>query len=126
MNYEKRDTGPACLDRVEAAHRQAAAESAMATAFVDAAMACDLNELAPWAPMRTDYERTTGRDFKRLATVGEVLTDSLDYSKGPQIEDLLALLCAVASGQDQQVQAKALIGRMAQTYAKYRAEANDE
>ena len=126
MNYEKRDTGPACLDRVEAAHRQAAAESAMATAFVDAAMALDLTELAPWAPMRTEYARATGNDFKRLATVGEVLTDSLDYSKGPTIEDLLRIVCEVASGQDQQAQAKALIGRMAQTYAKYNAEDEDE
>lgn len=126
MNYEKLDTGPARLDRVEAGHRLADAESAMATAFVNAAMAGDLNELAPWAPLRTEYERSTGRDFKRLATVGEVLTDSLDYSKGPTIEDVLALLCAAAGGQDQQAQAKALIGRMAQTYAKYNAEADDE
>ena len=126
MNYEKRDTGPACLDRVEAAHRQADAESAMATAFVDAAMACDLNELAPWAPMRTEYTRGDGPDFKRLASVGEVLADSLDYTTGPAVHDVLDLLCSVASGQDQQAQAKALIGRMAETYAKYNAEADDE
>lgn len=123
MNYEKRDTGPACLDCVEAGHRQADAEAVMATAFVDAAMAGDLNELAPWAPLRTVRLPTS---YKRHATVGEVLTDSLDYSKGPTIEDLLRIVCAVATGHPQQALARALIRRMAETYAKYNAEADDE
>ena len=129
MNHEKPDTGPAILDRVEAGHRQADAEAAMAAEFVKAAQACDLTELAPWAPMRTEYARATGNDFKRLATVGEVLTDSLDYSKGPQLDDVMALLCEVAYGTnqiDQPAKARALIHRMAETYAKYNAEADNE
>ena len=126
MNYEKPDTGPAILDRVEAGHRQAAAEAAMAAEFVKAAHGCDLTELAPWAPRRTEYARATGNDFKRLATVGEVLTDSLDYSKGPTVEDLLRIVCAVSTGHPQQALARALIQRMAETYAKYNAEAEDE
>ena len=123
MNYEKRDTGPAMLDRVEAGHRQAQAEAAMAAEFVKAAQGCDLTELAPWAPMRSVHLPTS---YKRHATVGEVLTDSLDYSKGPTVEDLLRIVCAVATGHPQQALARALIGRMAETYAKYNAEAEDE
>lgn len=124
MNYEKRDTGTACLDQVEAGHRQADAEAAMATAFVKAAQGCDMTELAPWAPMRSVHLPTS---YKRHATVGEVLTDSLDFSKGPTIEDLLRIVCAVAIGHPQQAMlARALIRRMAETYAKYNAEADDE
>jgi hypothetical protein len=127
MNYEKPDTGPAILDRVEAGHRQADAEAAMAAEFVKAAQGCDVTELCPWAPITREYKN--GAATERLQTVGEVLALSLDFSKGPQLDDVLALLCNVAYGADQLDQpakARALIARMAQTFAEYYAGANDE
>lgn len=127
MDYEKRDTGPASLDRVEAGHRKADAEAAMASEFVKAAQGCDVTELCPWAPITREYKK--GVTTERMQTVGEVLALSLDFPKGPQLDDVLALLCNVAYGADQLEQptkARAILARMAQTFAGYYAEVDDE
>ena len=127
MNYEKPDTGPAILDRVEAGHRQAQAEAAMVAEFVKAAQGCDVTELCPWAPITSEYKK--GVTSVRLQTVGEVMALSLDFSKGPQLDDVMALLCNVAYGADlvnQPAKARELIVRMAQTFSGYHAEAEDE
>ena len=52
--------------------------------------------------------------------VSGVLADSLDYSNGPQLSEVLSILCAVAYGSEPQVMAaRELLDRMAGKWADF-------
>ena len=91
------------------------AENALAQEFMAAARVGNMAATAWFAPLTTVW---AGADYsgKRRQTVGEVLTDSLQYDQ-PPASDVMALLCAVSQGKDQTVMAQMLLTRMARTWA---------
>ena len=64
------------------------------------------------------YNASTGKYYKRFSKVYEIMNESLDYEGGPQISELMALLCAAAHGSDVGQAARDLLIRMADKYAE--------
>ena len=53
-------------------------------------------------------------------SVSDVMADSLDYTNGPQLSEVLSILCAVAYGSEPQVMAaRELLDRMAGKWADF-------
>ena len=103
------------------------AEADMTSEFLAAVKAGDMQELAMFAPMRGELVRGVFcRDF-RYQTVAEVMVDSLDYGKGPGIEDVIGFVASVANkpGQDHSAAAQLLITKMACAFAWYNAEVSE-
>jgi hypothetical protein len=84
--------------------------------FMRYAIAGDMLAPAHFAPMVRNYA-SRWPQAKRLPTVGEVMLESLDYTDGPQHDDVFTLLVKAARGQQVQAEAKALIERMAGKWA---------
>jgi hypothetical protein len=144
---------PMNLERIESAPRYAAGSASlydhsltlgeklarehadMQASFMAACHKADANALAPWAPMRNDWAgvgmsnmpRSLGdaaRMPKRQQTFAEVLGESLDFTGGPDLSELLQLLLNVAHGADTvnaPAQARALLARMAAAYVNEHA-----
>lgn len=53
------------------------------------------------------------------ATVGQVMAGALGYGDGPSMDDAMSLIISLSKGEATQQQAKELLQRMAQTWAKY-------
>lgn len=122
MNYEVIDS-PRRIAQQDASDQHAAqAELAMHDDFVAACKAGDVNARCEWAPLSVNFEdgKYTRNKVQNLA---DVMDGSLDYGDGPTSAELMALLCSVAYGtEDNRKRAQALISRMASTFAKYNAE----
>ena len=112
--------------RFTAAERQAKAEAQAADDFLSACRKGDANALATFAPMVKDYETArrlqcaTADVPKRYETLTEVLQESLDYTNGPCMTELMQLLLNVAYGSDvvnAPAQARSLLQRMADKWA---------
>jgi hypothetical protein len=104
------------------AESQGAAQLETVSAFLRACQKADANELAPWAPAVNDYS-----DFcikKRIPALHSVMTEAMDFPGGPTAADLMQILLDVAHGDASEApeQARALLGRMASTWAKYNTE----
>lgn len=110
-----------------AAEAQSKAESDMANDFLAACRKCDANAMADFAPMVNDWDASTRQPRaagtpmpKKFQTLAEVLEESLDYGSGPSKAELMQLLLNVAYSADvvnAPAQARALIERMAGTFA---------
>lgn len=98
----------------------------LSAAFVKACAKCDANALATYAPMVRDYNAPKPVDSSylphRYQTQAEVMADCLDYQNGPSMTEAMQLILNVAYGTDlvnAPEQARALISRMASTFANY-------
>lgn len=133
MNYGPRDPIPMTLGAFDAtpsryseAARYAddltaaliAAQEDLERDFLLAANVGDMGKPAFFAPMVSD--RATCFKTKRWVTVGEVFGDVL--AENPELRDeTSALLCELAMSGNEK--AKALVKRMARTFAKQNSEA---
>lgn len=121
----------AYLDAVQDADRHTAAigrhtdaaaraERLMADEFLAAVRAGNVSAPALFAvrvPDRTTPKMVNGQHLKRNQTIAEVMESSLDYGSGPQMAEVMALLCKVSSGEIQTAAARELLGRMAEAFA---------
>lgn len=90
------------------------AELRIEVEFLSAALGGDMKAKAEFAPL----ERFNLKGELRRPTVGEVMACSLDFTDGPELDQVLALLSEVARGKDQKNKAMDLITRMAKKYAE--------
>lgn len=99
---------------------QEEAEEKARAAFIAHCRMLDPSAQAGFAYLITDP--TTGQ--KRTQTLGEVMHDSLDYSSGPQHEEMYQIFLALAYGNtfDLRRCARELIERMAKSWAHQHAE----
>jgi len=118
-----------------AADRQTAAEIAMEQDFILAAKRLDANALARFAPLVRDWHGVRGPQAcsapvqrYRYQTMGEVMTESLDYPNGPDMGEVMQLVLNVAYGDlaATRTQASDLLARMAGDFALHNAQAEDE
>jgi hypothetical protein len=106
-------------DMVQAVEDQARAD------FLAQAIRADANAVCIWASTVTDYSNTKGVGSvdklpRRNRTFAEVATDTLDLGNGPSMCEVIQVLLNAAHGsRTTQTQAKALLERMADQYAKY-------
>lgn len=109
--------------RYAADESQNKAEVQAAIDFMKACGKCDANALAGFAPMVRDWTQkciSIDKAPKRVQTLTEVMQESLDYQNGPSMTEAMQLLLNVAFNADivnQPAQARALLGRMASTWA---------
>lgn len=89
----------------------------MRDGFLEAARG-DLHLPARFSVPYQSYNTKTGKYYKRFSKVYEIMNESLDYESGPQIAELMALLCAAAHGSDVGHAARNLLVRMADKYAE--------
>jgi hypothetical protein len=134
MSIEKADSAPGYMAGASSAdeyglrwsERQAAADAAATGYFLWACEKRDANAPAFWAPKVGDYS-TPWREGvpqpQRIPALHEVLTDSLDYTTGPQMSEVMQILLNVAHGDAGKApeQARVLLDRMASTWARYNA-----
>ena len=73
---------------------------------------------------RNDYHHAAGAlsITTRPATVGEVVFDAMDHVRGPEHDEVFALLARAAKGEDIAADSREFIGRLAAVYAWHRAE----
>jgi hypothetical protein len=123
MNYEVIDS-PRRIAAQDASDQHAAqAELAMHDDFIAACKAGDVYAPCQWAPKGIERDGKGCWTHSKTQTLDEVMNGSLDYTGGPSTTDVMALLCSVAYGtEDNRKRAQALISRMASTFAKYNAE----
>ena len=92
-------------------------EQLLAQDFLSACRKCDANALATWSP------KVGGR----YQDLHESMVDALDYNEpdAPRMSEAMQLLLNVAFGKDpaekHQVHARALIERMADSFAQFNA-----
>lgn len=101
--------------------------AAMQAAFMRACRKADANALADFAPTVNDWDaakrhpRPAGAPMpQRVQALAEVLEEALDYASGPSKTELMQLLLNVAHSADvvnAPMQARALLERMADTFA---------
>lgn len=102
-----------------------AQEAALEAEFLHAVKTTGMHQPADFAPMVRDYGSkpfATKVVRMRSQTIAEVLADSLDYRAGPEIADVLQVLVAAAKGESVELQASALLQRMAAKWAENNAE----
>jgi hypothetical protein len=134
MSIEKADSAPGYMAGHSSAteyslswsERQDMADAESAGWFLWACTHLDASAPAPWAPTVGDYStpwREGAPQPQRIPALHEVLTDSLDYTTGPQMAELMQLLLNVAHGDAAAApaQARKLLDRMARTWANYNA-----
>jgi hypothetical protein len=134
MSIEKADSAPGYMAGHSSAteyglrwaDRQAVADTNAANDFFIACVNADANAPAPWAPTVGDYSHPFREGVpqpQRIPALHEVLTDSLDYTTGPQMSEVMQLLLDVAHGDAAAApeQARALLDRMTRTWANYNA-----
>jgi hypothetical protein len=134
MSIEKADSAPGYMAGHSSAteyslswsERQAASDAAATGDFLWACEKRDANAPAFWAPTVGDYSHPFREGVpqpQRIPELHEVLIDSLDYAGGPQMAEVMQLLLNVAHGDAGKApeQARALLDRMARTWARYNA-----
>lgn len=110
-------------------HARDKAQAQMAAAFIKGCAQKDANTMAEFAPMVRDWDAAKHMPVsigaytpKRYQTIAEVMQESLDYAAGPSMTEAMQLILNVAYGSDTvnaPAQARALLSRMAETFAKY-------
>jgi hypothetical protein len=115
-NIERRESGPAYFDKASDASEK---QSTMAADFLSATDKGDASAMAPWAPLAIKWTGTAA--IKRVRTLAECMSESLDYGKGPKMAEAMQLLLDVANGSDESTTAKArrLLERMAESFAYF-------
>ena len=123
INLEKIDSGPAYTDGAsldEYVLKQSEIyernKAAMRGHFAIACRAADANALCDWAPMIADLESK-----KRMRTLSEVMADSLDFTGGPDLRNVMQLILNVAHGSNlaqAPEQARQLLKDMGAAYAQ--------
>lgn len=94
----------------------AAAEQAIHTAYLHAALFGSVAQRCEWAPLITDYSNS---DLTQVQpTLGHVMANSLGFGDGPTTNDLMSILMAAARGRDVSAQALDLLSRMATQFAE--------
>jgi hypothetical protein len=131
-SIERADSGPAWMDRASEesdreACRRAVAQGEMEEDFRQACKKGDANALCDWAPMTTDWDAVKRMPIdqkaattlpKRMQVLHEVLTEALDFQKGPTRSELMQLLLNTANGSAAaQQQARQLLTRMGAEFA---------
>lgn len=103
---------------------RASAEMLLASDFAADFLARPMTAPTTTGQKRNDYEHKNGvlAITERAARVGEVIADSLDYSQGPELDDVFALIQRAAHGQDIQADARSLIARAAAVFAFHAVE----
>ena len=93
--------------------------------FIAAALAGDMNAVATFAPMVTDYDKPAGEfgRSKRYQTVGELIDDFAGFSDGTRTFEAFALICRAAKGEDIGADSMALIRRAADEFVRFAEEA---
>lgn len=131
---ESRDTRLALDALHDMQDRLISAEIGLATSYMVACGRGDANALAPFAPSVRDSAASPDASGKyvpweerplRVQTVAEIMQGSLDYRDGPSLTEVMQLVLNVAYGTDlvnTPEQARALLGRMASTWAQMNAE----
>jgi hypothetical protein len=127
MNIERKDSGPAYMDKASDQHYSVSTMQAEFMATVDKG---DANALAPWAPLTTDWnlinrlpleQRTIAlrSTSKRQQSLSECMAESLDYSDGPSMAEAMQLILDVARGPSEETTytARRLLERMAACFA---------
>jgi hypothetical protein len=113
------------LDRTERmaveAEAQAQEVARLKSEFLAAVNAGDMSAPTVFAPLRRSRYTSEPLAF-HYPTVGQVLLESFDYSNGPALDDALAILCAVAQGEDCTQAAKVLLERCAAKWAEMTAD----
>jgi len=99
---------------------EARAIASLREAFLALARGRNVTADATFARWVTDYEgpKLNGCYLSRVPRLSEVMAESLDYSNGPQLADVLKVLVDVAYGDQPQIAAaRDLINRMAAKWA---------
>jgi len=133
-NIERRDSGPSYMDRASEHYgdtEAASRERELARQFAKAVAKGDANALCPWAPYITDWEtikrtpvdqRTATALPKRQQTLAELMDESIDYGRGPSLAEAMQLILNAASGSEStQQQARDLLARMGDAFARMNA-----
>ena len=89
--------------------------------FAKMCAAGDVYAPAIFADMVTRRD-ALGYSIRRLPTAGEVLMESLDYTGGPDFDDMLTIVLRAAKGEAVQADAAKLLQRMGAAWAKQNAE----
>jgi hypothetical protein len=121
------DAHSSAQDASQEAQRQA--EAVAITDFMKACQRLDANALADFAPMTTDWDsvRATPRAVgapmpKRMQTLAECMTDSLDLGNGPSTTEVMQLVLILAFSSDAQAnqsrRARQLLASMANNWAE--------
>jgi hypothetical protein len=131
-NIERIESGPSYMDKASEQYGDPLTdyvEQELREGFAAACDNGDANALCSWAPKTTDWEaakrvpidqRTTKHLPKRVQSLHEVLSESLDYGNGPTMCEAMQLILNVANGCDEstQQQARNLLTRMGEAYAR--------
>lgn len=114
---ESRDSRLAldALDQQAARHEVAVAS--LTRMFMNEALAGDMKANSELERRRVYIPGNPIATY-RPARVGEVLADSLDYSDGPGLDDVLDVLARAASGEDIGSVSRSLLLRMACKWAE--------
>ena len=103
-------------DKLKAADVQIEAEFARVNEIVKLCKAGDMS-------VKPEFAAFMRGNISIKPTISDVLEGSLDYSNGPSMADVLAVLCKVAySNEPQREAAQSLINMMAATHAHYNVE----
>lgn len=125
---EKIESGPAYMAghssamdySISRGEQQAALDEQTREAFAMACRKADTNALATWAPTVSDREG--GQHARRAPAFHEVLLESLDFTHGPSMSELMQLLLNTAHGTDlaeAREQARCLLERMGEEWVKH-------
>lgn len=91
----------------------------MAEAFEAAVYVGDMNAPAMFAKPYRDLRS----DCNFRPTIATTISESLDYTSGPELSEVFAMLVKVAKAGD--LDAQKLITRMAETYAYHNVDTDD-
>jgi hypothetical protein len=124
---EKFESGPAYMAgrsamdwSIDRSEKQAALDAQTREAFAMACRKADANALATWAPTVSD--RDGGQHARRAPDFHEVLLESLDFTHGPSMSEVMQLVLNVAHGTDlaeAREQARCLLERMGEEWVKH-------
>lgn len=139
MNYEKHESAPAYMTGYSSATdyglsmkvRQQEADFVTYELFKHACEQFSATTVIPWSPTRTDWDapsNDTASRPQRHYKLHEVMTDALDYSRGPSMADAMQIILNAQTSSDKEIarQAKALIHAMAKAWADFNTPEVDE
>lgn len=122
LNIERIESGPAYAAgasfdelRITQSEIYEREQAAMRSNFAHACQKSDANALCDWAPLTF---------WGHMRQLSEVMADSLDFTDGPDVSEVMQLLLNVAHGSNlaqAPEQARELLKRMGAMYAKHNA-----
>lgn len=109
----------------ETAHDRRMAEIRYAEEFTRDFLTRPMKDATCTGETRNDYHHKAGvlSITQRAATVGEVIFDAMDHVRGPEHDDVFALLARAARGEDIGADARELVAQLGAVYAYHRAAA---